>query len=255
MKLPLPAILVSALLLGACDPEPTPETAAPPHTSTSATPTDQSRELPAGPADPLPELQGVTRLAPRDDGTKDPSFAAFREGLLASVVSRDRKALEGALAPAIRYTFGDGAPTPEGFFAHWDQAGRDVWIELEEVLTMGGTFDAEGGVRRFVAPYVFGAWPDEIDPFTHVAAICERTVVHEEPRDDSPAMGRLDYQVVELVLDPQYIGPEAPWRMVRLSSGATGYVRADCVRSQIDYRAGFEKLGEDWKMVFFVAGD
>jgi hypothetical protein len=37
--------------------------------------------------------------------------------------------------------------------------------------------------------------------------------------------------------------------------GKKGFVKAEFVRSPIDYRAIFEKKGRNWKLTAFVAGD
>jgi hypothetical protein len=37
--------------------------------------------------------------------------------------------------------------------------------------------------------------------------------------------------------------------------GKTGYVTSRLVRSPIDYRAMFNKIGGRWQMTFFAAGD
>jgi hypothetical protein len=203
----------------------------------------------------LPMLVGGTRLVPVDEAASDPAFSAFRQRLHQIIDRRDASALREVLAPRIHYSFGGGDPSPEGFFEHWSRVSTDLWTELDEVLSLGGKFDERGGVRRFVAPYVYAAWPEAIDPFTHVAAICDETIVRAAPGDDAEATSRLDHHIVELVSDDRFNDPDSSWRKIRMPDGGEGYVASECVRSEIDYRAGFERIEGEWRMTFFVAGD
>jgi hypothetical protein len=54
--------------------------------------------------------------------------------------------------------------------------------------------------------------------------------------------------------DSSFVAREG-WRAVRLPGDRPGYVRAGDVRSPIDYRAGFVRGLEGWRMTFFIAGD
>ena len=48
---------------------------------------------------------------------------------------------------------------------------------------------------------------------------------------------------------------EYDWYKVETLGGKKGFVKAEFVRSAVDYRAGFEKKKGVWKMIFFIAGD
>jgi hypothetical protein len=45
------------------------------------------------------------------------------------------------------------------------------------------------------------------------------------------------------------------WRRVRLGDGRIGYMGSGDLRSDIDYRAIFERRGGRWLLTVFVAGD
>lgn len=45
------------------------------------------------------------------------------------------------------------------------------------------------------------------------------------------------------------------WQKIQTHDQKTGYVATQYLRSPIDYRAGFDKGPDGWKMTFFVAGD
>jgi hypothetical protein len=62
----------------------------------------------------------------------------------------------------------------------------------------------------------------------------------------------LSYDIVRIA--DNYKHP-ANWRKVKTESGKTGWVEERLVRSQIDYRACFEKKNGEWKMILLVAGD
>jgi len=174
-------------------------------------------------------------LCPADEGPNDPSFAAYRERLVAAVEKKDRAALVAMVDPHIRTSFGDGG------------GPDDVkWDELRKILPLGGTF-REGS---FWAPYVYSTWPDEIDAFTHVAAIRPGVALHETPSAGAKTIRTLDWSILEL-LDTT----PGEWRHVKTLDGATGYVESNDVRSPIAYRAGFNKTANGWTMTALVAGD
>ena len=45
------------------------------------------------------------------------------------------------------------------------------------------------------------------------------------------------------------------WVRARTAHYDPGFVSTDFLWSPVDYRAGFEKQGSAWRIVFFLAGD
>lgn len=195
------------------------------------------------------------KLRPVDEASQDPSFVAFRQKLLDAIKRKDRDYLLSVLLPTIRVSFGD-VNGIEGFKKHWKLDSPDsspVWSTLDTLLRMGGTFDTLSGERRFCAPYVFSAYPQNgPDAFESLVVTGASVPLHEKADSSSPAVATLSYDIVQIA--DNYKHPEN-WRKAKTESGKTGWVEERFVRSQIDYRACFEKKSGEWKMVLLVAGD
>lgn len=205
-----------------------------------------------------PLLEEGPRLEPVDEGTLDPSFQRFREDLRDIVRDRDAARLMEVVDPAIRYSFGNGGGV-EAFREQWEldrETASPLWKELGAVLDLGGAFLPSSEGRMFFAPYTFSSWPDGIDGFQHLAIICEAATVRESPEAGSLPIVRLRHHVLRIgPADPSRQGKSSAWREVVLPGGRRGWVRAECARSHIDYRAGFERKAGEWRMALFVAGD
>lgn len=177
-----------------------------------------------------------------DEASNDPSFAEYRAQLLAAVRARDTKKVLALSDPNIRTTFGgDGDATRlENVLT------EDLWRELEEVLQLGGNF-REG---MFWAPYVYSAWPEAHDAFETYAVIADDVPLRASADASAPAIATLSRDLVTRVSDP-----ENSWRKVTLADGKSGFVEEKFLRSPVDYRAGFSRGANGWRMTAFVAGD
>jgi hypothetical protein len=246
------AILFSLSILG-CTKETTttrPAQAGAPSSTPSSTTQAPAEAGSSSPA--LPAVKGP-KLMPVDEGSKDASFAAFRNDLLGAVRSRDVDAVVKALDPKIRTDFGGGGGMAD-FRRHWklDQPDSPLWAELEQILTRGGTFQTSGEIPRFWAPYVYSAWPDDVDAFQHVAVIEKDVPLRRSAGQSATAVASLSYDIVERV---GQFAPNEPWQEVKTLDGRTGWVESRLVRSPIGYRAGFAKKNGRWWMEALVAGD
>jgi hypothetical protein len=193
------------------------------------------KEAPAPPPAPPQCTPAPDRLCPVDEGTRDPSFAAYRQRLIAALETKNKAALLDLMDPHMRTSFGA------------DNGRRELdWDEVLKAVRMGGSF-REGS---FWAPYVYSAWPDEVDAFTHAAATRAGVPLRSEPSESASVVRTLDWAIVELV-----DSKDPAWRHVRTKDGTTGWAKAEDVRRPIGYRAGFNKTGSDWKMTAFVEGD
>lgn len=243
-------ILFLLLLSIACTP--TPESVeTPPATMTE--PPLVSETASTDTTAPPPTETGL-KLRPVDEASQDPGFAAFRQKLLDAMKRKDRDFLLSVLLPTIRVSFGD-VNGIEGFKKHWklDSPDSPVWDQLDKLLRMGGTFDTLSGERRFCAPYVYSAYPQNgPDAFESLVVTADHVPLHEKADSSSPTVATLSYDIVRIA--DNYKHP-ANWRKVKTESGKTGWVEERFVRSQIDYRACFEKKNGEWKMVLLVAGD
>ena len=187
-------------------------------------------------------------LAPVDDGAEDPAFAAFRDTLRAVVARRDTAALLAVVAPDARLSYGDDPGGPDGLRAMWlageTPTGAPVWATLRRLLD-GGSVDEEGAVTL---PFVAALWPQDLDPFEHVAVTGR----------DVPARAAPDGNVVARVTEAALpvTGPASGgWRPVRLPDGREAVVADSLTASPVGYRAVFWDDGDGWLLRSFLAGD
>ena len=194
----------------------------------------------------------VGKLYPVDEGPKDPSFQAFRDKVIEAAKNRDAKFILSILDPNILNSFG-GNGGVKGFKETWklDNPNSELWGLLVEILSMGGSFIK----NEFCAPYVYSKFP-ELDAFDHTVIIGEQVRVREQPGLTSPAIAILSYDIVAIADPTEPIKKDGhPWIAIKLSTGKTGYVSKQFIRSPIDYRACFTKKNGKWRMNALVAGD
>ena len=244
------SIVVLFLVLAACAREEvvesqtsatsaTTETTATTATTPTAT-TDTSTTRPPGDSTTPPSVTGP-KLQFVDEASKDPTFAAYRDQLLAAVRARDAKKVLELSDPNIRLSFGG-----TGGRAAFEKALKEeIWGELEQILTLGGGF-REG---MFWAPYVYSAWPESQDAFEYLAVVGDDVPLRASPDTSAPVIATLSRDLVKREGQPN------PWQKVTTADGKTGYVETKSVRSPVGYRAGLAKSKDGWRMQALVAGD
>jgi len=197
----------------------------------------------------------VAKLYPVDEAARDPSFFIFRARLLEAIQLRDAAFIISILSPSIKNSFG-GNDGIEEFKKFWkpEHSESRLWNTLMRVVGLGGSFD---GNSRFMAPYTYSKFPEEIDGFTHGVIIGENVRVRKEPGTAGEVIGTLSYDIVKVIdWEPKTAGAnKEKWVLVSLGKEARGYVAETYIRSPIDYRAGFEKREGRWELTFFVSGD
>jgi hypothetical protein len=227
-----PWMVAGLVLLMACR-ETTRST--PPPTTTTAAPSSAT-------VDPPPAcVPSERRLCPVDEAPRDESFVAFRNELLDAVRQNDEARLLRHVDPNIRTSFGGGGGT-EDFKQQWRSA------DLEKLLRLGGTF-REG---MFWAPYLYSAWPENVDAFQHVAAVRAGVPIRKSEAMDAETVTTVDWAILQLVPNAD---PRGPSVHVKTPDGQEGWVSAIDVHSPIGYRAGFSKRSGQWKLEALVAGD
>lgn len=189
----------------------------------------------------------VVRLLPVDQAATQPDFFTFRARLQAAVARRDEAAVLAVADPGIRTSFGDddGVATLRAKLRD-PQSG--LWADLGAALALGGRFQSPDS---FVAPYIFAAWPSGLDSFECAAVVGDRVRVRASADPGSAVVGSVSYEIVQ-VLPAQ---KESAATHVRLPGGRTGFMASPFVRSPVDYRAVFQKVGGQWRLRAFVAGD
>jgi hypothetical protein len=198
---------------------------------------------------------GAVKLLPVDEA--DNSFVEFRGETLRALQRRDTAYLYRILAPNIKNSFG-GNDGIAGFKTMWklDQpAQSDVWAALTRVLSLGGKRQG----ANFVAPYVYAAWPGNVDAFQHVAITGASVPGLGQPTPTSPPVVTLSNSILP-VTDWQgknengNVGPDA-FALVKLPDGRSVWVSAAHAYSPVGWRAFFAKRNGRWTMITFVAGD
>ena len=188
------------------------------------------------------------RLPPIDQCQTEPSLVAFREALGDAAKKRDVEALLRLTIDDVQTDFGGGSGKAE-FTRHWrldrpDQSG--LWTELAAILGLGCTLDGSTAVIPSLSEPM-----DSLDAFETYVAIIPGSPLRREPREDSGAVAKLDWHLLTL----KSATVDRRWFHVQLADGRSGYVRADEVRSPIDYRLVAERRGKRWLITAFVAGD
>lgn len=200
----------------------------------------------------IPALDGPFESV--DDGASVAGFGAFRDSLRAVVARRDTAAMLAVVADGARLSFGDDAGGPAGVRAMWFAGAPpenvSLWDRLGGLLA-AGSVEENGAVTM---PYVFGAWPDSIDAFSHVAVV---------PVGDTPVEARAaasdSAEVVATIRDtilPTEGLPVGGFQGVRHPDGRTVFVPDDRAMSPVGWRATFfpDDAGA-WKLQTFLAGD
>ena len=196
-------------------------------------------------------LPPPTPFLPVDEAARHPDFFSFRAQLQAAIARRDVEAVVATVNQDIKNGFGgdDGA---DAFKRIWKLTAADssLWLELGSVLALGGTFSDD---HSFTAPYVFSSWPDRFDAFEHIAVVASDVRIRDAPRADAASITSISFAILPVA---RSAGADIEgWTAVQLDGGKTGYVTSRLVRSPIDYRARFNKIGGRWQMTFFAAGD
>jgi hypothetical protein len=186
----------------------------------------------------------------------DSSFSAFREELLAALERRDTAFLYSILSPDIKNSFG-GDDSIAGFRRMWkpQEPNSMVWTALTRALEQGG--DMKG--NRFVFPYVYASWPDDVDAFQHVAITAENAPAYAEPNESSAMLTRLSHEIVAFEnwqgLGEMGVPTRSSWAQVKLPDGRTAWVNGLHAYSPVSWRGSFERRGDRWVLTLFVAGD
>ena len=206
-----------------------------------------SRQAPISPClspDPTVESRRL-RVLPVDEAVTQPDFFTFRARLQAALARRDEAAVLAVVDPGIRTSFGDDQGL-DTFRSKLRDPKSTIWADLASAVALGGAFRS---VDSFEAPYVFAKWPD-VDSFECSAVIGDVVRVRVSAEPDSAVVTSASFDVV------QVWSRDAAGRVrVRLWNGRTGFIASAFVRSPVDYRAIFQKVGGQWWLRAFVAGD
>jgi hypothetical protein len=194
------------------------------------------------------------KLEPVDEGTRDLSWAHFKNRLLDAVMKRDRKFVLGILDRNVRIGV-DGVRGVDEFRKQWflDADDSPLWRDLPSALFLGAAY-TKREPRELCAPYLLAQWPRAMDPHAYGAIITRDALVKAAPSSDSPTLVTLAYDIVPVadweVADK---APDFPqkWTRIRLKTGE-GYVPEEQIRSPVEQVACFVKTGNGWRMTAFA---
>lgn len=201
-------------------------------------------------------------VMPVDEAQKDASFYQFRTKLIAAAERRDMKYILGIIDPKIELSFGGDAGIAD-FKRIWkiERKDSEFWTEFLRVIKNGGTFGDAGSkqLNEFRAPYISQVFPTDLDEFEHHAIFGKNVNMRERPDPAAHIVATLSYNVVKVDFDGSVKAPGDTevfaWLKCETLGGKKGFVKAEFVRSPIDYRAVFVKKRGKWKMTVFIAGD
>jgi hypothetical protein len=197
-------------------------------------------------------------VLPVDEAKKDQSFFVFRSKLVEAAKKRDAKFVLSIVDRNIKNGFGGNDGIAE-FIKAWkiNSPNSEFWSEFLPVINGGGSFIKDGSNKLFFAPYAFNSFPENIDAFSHSVIFGNKVSLRSKAATDSPVVANLSYNIVEILksIQDRDNSEKVAWYEVKTLGGKRGFVKAEFVRSPIDYRAGFEKKNGKWKMTIFVAGD
>ncbi len=200
------------------------------------------------------------KLLPRDESRTVPSFARFAARLRKAAEQGDVRTLRDVLAPDVMLDFEPA--TPDAVLRAFDVTEGSPWRALRTALTLGVVREEEEGM--FVAPYVSGPTPVEID-ILELVVTGANVQVRDRPDRTARIIGHLSYDIVargpEDKSDQELFNandaPDGPaaWVQIVTPSGASGYLYGAFVRSPISWRFHFRRVNGVWKIVFVTAGD
>jgi hypothetical protein len=199
-------------------------------------------------------------VKPVDEAKKDASFLAFRTKLIAAAKRRDAKYIVSIVDRNILNSYG-GDGGIEEFKKMWKitSPSSKFWTEFSAAINNGGTFSEEDGAKIFSAPYTFNGFPEDLDAFDYSAIFGNNVNLRAKPDLNSKTIAQLSYNIVKVdypnSVKTRGREDEYSWLKIETLGGRKGFVKAEFVRSPIDYRAGFEKKNGSWKMIYFIAGD
>lgn len=184
----------------------------------------------------------------------DAPLARLLAKLVMAAGAEDFNPFIEAMTPDATASFG-GDVGPEGFKRVYGigQLNSPFWNEFYEAVRLGGVFIQ---ADLFIVPYTSGDLPETADPYLSVIAIGKQTLLYAEPKEGAKVVADVTHQLLEqLDIEPADLEKTGPDYLRVKADAGEGYVKVDGVRSPLDYRAVFQKIAGEWKLVAFVAGD
>lgn len=189
------------------------------------------------------------RLPPVDQCSRDPGFKAFHASLKSAVAKRDGDAFLNLLAPDVLVNFG-GENGKAAFAKQWEVRSRisPLWAQMDAVLRLGCARVDSARVMPSLAGQFDG--DNDVDVFELSVVTAPGARLRKSHDIEGATIATLAWDVVRPIANEG-----DAWTKVRLHDGREGWLRADELRSPLDYRAVAEKRKGKWMITAFVAGD
>jgi hypothetical protein len=195
------------------------------------------------------------KLPPRNEVDKDPTLKAFLASMTAIVQKKDAVKLLALMGPVFKVELFVGKG-PGVFKTHWhpEDPRSEVWLVLERLLAIGGTFY---GKEMYAIPYVYTRFPMDVNLLENVAVVKNEAPLRAEPKPDAAVVETLSYDILQV--EPALTAPvrldKMEWLQALTASGKKGYVASADVYSPAGYRALFEKQAGRWRWLSLVCPD
>jgi hypothetical protein len=191
-------------------------------------------------------------LRPEDQSERDASLQALLGTIRAIVRRRDARALLALMAPDFKVEF-DVGKGPTVFQRHWrpETPGSRVWLLLDRMLSLGGTFYSDS---LFALPYVYTRFPHDLDRLDFVVATGE-IPMRAAANATGAQVGVMKDAIVQLAapLTPPALLADVPFVAVRHPEHGVCYVAGSAVYSPAGHRAFFEKRQGQWRWLSLAA--
>jgi len=200
--------------------------------------------------------QSLLPAPPTDEALRDSALVKTRADVIAAAKAHNLQRLLQHTVSEVKLDFGGGKGHKQ--LATKLEAAPTLWDELIWVLEHGGKFQKP---NMFAAPYTFLVETGIIDTFEAGVIVVPRIEARTAPRENARVVRILGHQVVSVTnwnfseKTPAPFYKRSDWLKIKLSGNRFAWVPARVVRSQVDYRIGFEKIHGTWKIAFFLAGD
>jgi hypothetical protein len=192
-------------------------------------------------------------FAPRDACLAAPGGRAFAASLRGAIARRDAAALARLAADDVRLDFGGGGGRDELRARLTGPDGGALWGELAEAVGLGCAMSEDD----MVFPWIFAQELGDVDPFDVMLTTGPAVPLYRRASTRAAPMARLNWQIVMPIGDG--LAPDVAKRTLRrvylINSRLEGYAPNASLRSPLDYRLTVSRVGADWRIAAFVAGD
>ena len=197
-------------------------------------------------------------VKPSDEAPRDRSLVALRSVVIAAAKKRDINALLRHVDPAA--TIGDSNAKGHAAWRNFLRRKPEFWDELVWILEHGGKFGSrdDGGNRVFTAPYMAKLGITLSD--SHVVVVAANVPAYASPRRNSPVLATYSHELLKLekwdkarLETPFY--RSSGWVEIQTRQNKPAFLEARFVRAVKEHQLRFQKAGDTWQIIYFLAGD